>query len=89
MTLENGASPKAIQAILGHSTLAMTMGVYAKATDRGKRDAVGALPFASMSAPEGVLTMQNAQALRTSKKSASTPSTQLRVAKLPILSGLV
>src|SRR5689334_4848136 len=34
LSLEGGASPKAVQAILGHATLDMTMRVYAKATDR-------------------------------------------------------
>ncbi len=77
LTLENGASPKAIQAILGHSTLALTMGVCAKATDRAKRDSVGALPFAETSAPDGVIPMQNAHTMRTSKKS----STQVVAAK--------
>ena len=33
LSLEHGAKPKAVQEILGHSTLAMTMSVYAKATD--------------------------------------------------------
>lgn len=55
LALENGASPKAVQAILGHSTLTMTMNVYAKATERAKRDAVGALPFATMSDPSHVV----------------------------------
>ena len=51
LALENGASPKAVQDILGHSTLAMTMNVYAKATERAKRDAISALPFANSSTP--------------------------------------
>lgn len=34
LALEGGVRPKGIQAILGHSTLTMTMAVYAKATDR-------------------------------------------------------
>ncbi|MCH8923071.1 MAG: site-specific integrase [Planctomycetes bacterium] len=80
LTLENGASPKAVQAILGHSTLALTMGVYARATDRAKRDAVGALPFASMSAPEGVIPMQKAHALRTVRKSSTQPQSETRLA---------
>lgn len=46
LTLENGAIPKAIQAMLGHSTLALTMGVYAKATEKAKRDAINVLPWA-------------------------------------------
>ncbi len=55
LALENGASPKAIQAILGHATLAMTMSVYARATERSKRAAIGALPFAKASGPDHVL----------------------------------
>jgi integrase len=54
-SLEHGAPPKAVQAILGHSTLALTMGVYAKATEKSKREAVSALPFATASAPKHVL----------------------------------
>ena len=34
MTIGNGADPKSVQDILGHSTLALTMKTYAKATDR-------------------------------------------------------
>jgi integrase len=60
LALEGGANPKAVQAILGHSTLALTMGVYAKATDRAKRAAIGALPFAKMSAPEHVIAISQA-----------------------------
>lgn len=57
LSLENGASPKAVQAILGHSTLDMTMRVYAKATDRAMRDAINALPFAKATAPTHVLSI--------------------------------
>lgn len=57
LSLEGGASPKAVQTILGHATLDMTMRVYAKATDRSMRDAINALPFASASAPDHVLTI--------------------------------
>jgi integrase len=57
LCLEGGANPKAVQAILGHRTLDMTMRVYAKATDRTLRDAVNALPFAKASAPAHVLTV--------------------------------
>lgn len=53
--LEGGANPRAVQAILGHSTLQMTMGIYAKATEYAKRDAVNALPFATSSTPNHVL----------------------------------
>jgi integrase len=59
LCLEGGASPKAVQAILGHSTLDMTMKVYAKATDRSLRDAVNALPFAKASNPDHVLSIAN------------------------------
>jgi integrase len=58
LTLEHGASPKAVQAILGHSTLALTMGTYAKATERSKRDAVGVLPFLKVSAPPHVASIE-------------------------------
>jgi integrase len=57
LSLEGGASPKAVQAILGHATLDMTMRVYAKATDRSMRDAINALPFAKATTPDHVLTM--------------------------------
>ncbi len=43
--IENGGSPKAVQEIIGHSTLAMTMNVYAKAADESKRKAIDCLPF--------------------------------------------
>lgn len=57
LAMEHGANPKAVQMILGHSTLALTMNVYAKATDRAKRDAITALPFAAATGPEHVLRM--------------------------------
>jgi integrase len=57
LSLEGGASPKAVQTILGHATLDMTMRVYAKTTDRSMRDAINALPFASASAPDHVLSI--------------------------------
>ena len=60
LSLEHGASPKAVQSILGHSTLALTMGIYAKATERAKRDAISALPFASDSTPKHAIPMQRA-----------------------------
>ena len=64
-SLENGANPRAVQAILGHSTLAMTMGVYAKATERSKRDAITALPWAAASCPGHIIPVQNAHRMRT------------------------
>ncbi len=57
LSLEGGASPKTIQTILGHSTLDMTMRVYAKATDRSMQDAINALPFAT--ATPGVSTQDS------------------------------
>ena len=36
MMLQNGANPKDVQSILGHSTLGMTMRVYARSTQGGK-----------------------------------------------------
>lgn len=70
LTIENGASPKAIQAILGHSTLGLTMAVYAKATEKAKRDAIAALPFAVVSPPDHVVILeQKAPEKRTVSKS--------------------
>lgn len=54
-SLENGGSPKAVQTILGHSTLDLTIRVYAKARERAKRDAVAVLPFKTVSVPKHVL----------------------------------
>lgn len=62
LSLEGGASPKAVQTILGHATLDMTMRVYAKATDRSLREAVNALPFAKATAPAHVLTITDGPA---------------------------
>lgn len=55
LALQGGAAPKDVQAIMGHSTLAMTMNVYAKATEAGKRNAIAALPFAKVSEPAHVV----------------------------------
>lgn len=61
LSLEHGASPKAVQAILGHSTLALTMNVYAKATEKAKREAIAALPFAKITTPAHVVSMPSAR----------------------------
>jgi integrase len=60
LMLEPGASPKAVQMILGHAILRMTMGIYAKATERGKRDAVAALHFATTTMPRSVVSLPKA-----------------------------
>ena len=70
LSLEHGASPKAVQAILGHSTLAMTMGVYAKATESAKRSAITALPFAQSSGPAHVLTLDPTKGTKSAQESA-------------------
>lgn len=57
LAVEGGANPKAVQEIAGHSDIRLTMGIYAKATDRGKRQAVDALSFATCSSPSHVLKM--------------------------------
>jgi hypothetical protein len=36
----------------------MTMNTYAKATDRGKRQAISALPFANASGPADVISIE-------------------------------
>ena len=70
LALENGASPKAVQAILGHSTLAMTMNVYAKATERSKRAAIGSIPFAKASGPDHVLSVSDHSGYKSAQESA-------------------
>ena len=62
LALEGGSNPKAIQAILGHSTLGMTMGVYEKATNKSKKGAIKSLL---------IISSQPAHAVRTSGKAAS------------------
>ncbi|QDU61212.1 Tyrosine recombinase XerD [Planctomycetes bacterium Pan216] len=44
--INNGASPRAVQVIVGHATLEMTMDIYTKATDQSKRNALDSLPWA-------------------------------------------
>lgn len=51
LALEHGATPRAVQEIVGHSTLNLTMGVYARVTDRSKQQAIGVLPFVHVSLP--------------------------------------
>ncbi len=75
ISLEHGAKPKAVQEILGHSTLSMTMGVYAKATDRSKRDAISALPFAKASGPDHVLSVAEHSECKKAQESAQVIST--------------
>ena len=45
MSIDAGASPKAVQAVLGHSTLQMTMDVYTKLRDKSKIDAISKVEF--------------------------------------------
>jgi integrase len=79
LAIDHGASPKAVQELLGHSTLDLTMKVYAKATEKAKRDAISALPFATLSAPEHVIPVQNAHSLRTSSESKTESQMQQRL----------
>jgi integrase len=71
LSIEHGGSPKAVQAIVGHRSLVMTMGIYAKATDKAKREAVGVLPFASVTAPGHIVAMPPAHNLRTSPRASA------------------
>lgn len=71
LALEHGGNPKAIQMIVGHSSLEMTMNVYAKATDKSKREAVSVLPFAKASAPAHIIPIQDAHTMRTSTEESS------------------
>ncbi|HUE71012.1 MAG TPA: site-specific integrase [Pirellulaceae bacterium] len=80
LTIDGGANPRAVQAILGHSTLALTMGVYAKVTERSKRDAIGALPFATVTAPEHVIAFPKVASPNTSSESESQTLTRQAVA---------
>ena len=60
--ISNGASPKAVQKIVGHASLAMTMNTYAKANDRSKREAIGKLSWASASSPSHIIEMHQSGA---------------------------
>jgi hypothetical protein len=68
IAIDSGASGKAAQDIVGHSTVELTMNVYAKATDRSKRDAIGRLPFATVSAPEHIVRMPESGASTAQEK---------------------
>ncbi len=59
--INGGASPKAVQAIVGHSSLDLTMRTYTKATDQAKRAAISALPFAKATNPSHLLKLVPAQ----------------------------
>jgi integrase len=80
LMLQGGANPKDVQAILGHSTLALTMKVYAKATERGKRSAIGALPFTKVSIPAHVVSVQNVPTVCASNKDGSQGIARQRLA---------
>jgi hypothetical protein len=73
LAIEYGGNPKDVQAILGHSTLAMTMNVYSKATERGKRTVISSLPFAKSTAPDHVIPIKSAHTVRTSPKTKTQP----------------
>lgn len=57
LAIANGASPKAVQEIVGHSSLDLTMNCYAKASDQSKRNAIAALQIGSTSPPAGVVAL--------------------------------
>jgi integrase len=59
LAIDGGANPRAVQEVLGHSTLEMTMRIYARATDRGKRGAVDSLPFATAAQPQHVVSLDD------------------------------
>ena len=75
LSLDGGANPKDVQAILGHSTLALTMQVYAKSRDSSKRAAISSLPFAQAAIPEGIIPFPSAHNVSTSKKDESQTNT--------------
>ena len=80
MAIGNGADPKSVQDILGHSTLALTMSTYAKATNSGKRHATAAIPFATMSDSEHVIPMQNVCAAHATDSDSPQVPTRQRLA---------
>lgn len=45
LSLDAGANPRDVQAILGHSTLALTMGTYAKTRETSQRKVVDNMPW--------------------------------------------
>ena len=55
MSIENAGNVVAVSRIMSHSTTAMTTNIYLKLTDRAKRAAISALPFAKASAPAHVV----------------------------------
>jgi hypothetical protein len=77
--LDGGARPKAVQEILGHSTLDLTMRLYARATERAKREAVSALPFATVTQPSHVIAVESAHTVRTGSQKKAQHLTKKRV----------
>lgn len=55
LAIDNGANPRAVQALLGHSTLNLTMNTYTKTTERSRREAVVALPYVKSISPVHLL----------------------------------
>lgn len=55
LMLAGGGDPKSVQDILGHSTLDLTMRVYAKVTSAGKRNAIAAIPLGTVKTPDHIL----------------------------------
>jgi integrase len=59
--IEQGVNPKTVQELLGHRTLEMTMKIYNKVRQHGKRQAVGRLSYsAGATAPNHLLPMPEA-----------------------------
>lgn len=54
LSMNNGAKPKAVSLVVGHSRLSLTLDIYTKASAADERDAVAALPFATMRQPDHV-----------------------------------
>ncbi|MCC9608081.1 tyrosine-type recombinase/integrase [Blastopirellula sp. JC732] len=61
LAIENGADPKSVQEIIGHSSLHLTMNVYTRARSQAKRDVVNALPFAKATAPRDIISIEEAR----------------------------
>jgi Phage integrase family len=55
----NGTDPKTVQELLGHSTLTMTMNIYAKVRDTTKRQALARLSYGTgAGSPEHLINLE-------------------------------
>lgn len=74
LSIDRGARPNAVQSILGHANLSITMKSYNRTTDRSRREAVSVLGFGEATAPEHIIELDSTSSAQIVHNTAENPS---------------